>query len=678
MAALTWRDVAAPDFGTSLQGINQFSRLLDNAFEGGIGAIDKYDRVQDEIANRAINERSLAVRDPAELAARIADGSILGNDRFRASTATLQALDNRVGALQNESLGRINLEGATDRNNQRKAMDAAGADALEYSRLSRDPSAAGQARAQAFLEAHPNLTDTNALGYQNAMAISDKAFGNEGIGLDRSNIRQNMDLAMRREGRDADLFGREKTEWGEGRQAQSLMAQAFRDGVTMDDMPDYLATHGISGPVAARLIGISNGVLPANMGGTATMGGASDGAPVMVPKGQTAVALHGNNPGGINDGDFAKSQPGYVGGNGRYAAFDTMENGAKAQTALLGSYVKRGFNTPMKIAQRWAPAGDGNDPVAYARTIARQMGIGVNDTIGQSQLGAFQRAQAITENSAYAAGNPSARAAAVDARTRAGTGQRISNIGGGNYDQARAAAKADIDSSAIDVATRLKEKLPGTDGWFTNTTVRDIADDIKGIRDRAIARARAKGNKTYNMTFAEAGVIYENNTKSRWMPYILGGSDINSRGIDDAIDRGISGADQDAAGTLALVRGNAAARDQSSAALAQARANLIAARQRVRDPAILARYERAYNQAAQADQMNQRYEGENNPIDSYGTSSVDAARAAGVRQQQADAKALERRQIAQAMTAARAGQQWPKGIPSKVWYYALDQVQKGR
>lgn len=114
-----------------------------------------------------------------------------------------------------------------------------------------------------------------------------------------------------------------------------------------------------------------------------------------------AVALDGNNPGGINDGSFAKSQPGYKGANGRFASFDTLQNGINAQSALLKSYVSRGYDTPSKIAQRWAPAKDGNDPTAYAANIAKAMGIGPNDKITAANLGAFQHAQAMQENSMY-------------------------------------------------------------------------------------------------------------------------------------------------------------------------------------------------------------------------------------------------------------------------------------
>lgn len=156
-----------------------------------------------------------------------------------------------------------------------------------------------------------------------------------------------------------------------------------------------------------------------------SMRGGRDGNPARNPRGTRAVALDGNNPGGINDGAFARSQPGYVGNNGRYAAFRTLQDGVNAQRALLASYVQRGYDTPAKIARRWAPAGDGNNPDRYARQIAAQMGIGVNDRIGSAQITNFAHAQARAENHRY--GATGGRGFAATARTGGATGNRTSN-----------------------------------------------------------------------------------------------------------------------------------------------------------------------------------------------------------------------------------------------------------
>lgn len=153
-------------------------------------------------------------------------------------------------------------------------------------------------------------------------------------------------------------------------------------------------------------------------------------APARVPRGQRAVALDGNNPGGLNDGSFARSQRGYVGNNGRYAAFDTLENGIAAQKALLASYVRRGYDTPLKIARRWAPDADGNNSSAYAAQIARQMGIGLNDRITSGNLDRFQHAQAIAENASYARrlGQPGATASAGRGSVRQSNSTTVGQI----------------------------------------------------------------------------------------------------------------------------------------------------------------------------------------------------------------------------------------------------------
>ena len=84
----------------------------------------------------------------------------------------------------------------------------------------------------------------------------------------------------------------------------------------------------------------------------------------------------GNNPGNIIDGPWARSQPGYAGANGRFAAFDTLDSGAKAMGKNLSSYASQGVTSLNALTAKWAPPGDGaNDPVAYARNIAAATGI---------------------------------------------------------------------------------------------------------------------------------------------------------------------------------------------------------------------------------------------------------------------------------------------------------------
>lgn len=115
-------------------------------------------------------------------------------------------------------------------------------------------------------------------------------------------------------------------------------------------------------------------------------GGQSSGSG---PSGSAASALR-TNPGALKDGPFARSQPGYSGSSGGFATFDTPEQGRAAQMRLLkGSYIDKGYNTPRKIVERYAPRGPENSDASvnnYAKYIADKLGIGVDDVISGSAV----------------------------------------------------------------------------------------------------------------------------------------------------------------------------------------------------------------------------------------------------------------------------------------------------
>ena len=88
--------------------------------------------------------------------------------------------------------------------------------------------------------------------------------------------------------------------------------------------------------------------------------------------------IRNNNPLNIEAGGFTQSQPGYVGSDGRFAKFQTQDQGLGAASALLDTYKnKYGLNTVKDIVGRWAPAGgkDNNNVSAYAQDVANQLGI---------------------------------------------------------------------------------------------------------------------------------------------------------------------------------------------------------------------------------------------------------------------------------------------------------------
>jgi hypothetical protein len=102
-----------------------------------------------------------------------------------------------------------------------------------------------------------------------------------------------------------------------------------------------------------------------------------------LPSGSLAIRL--NNPGAIRF-DPKNQWQGQIGEQNGFAQFDTPENGARAHRLLIANQIKSGFDTPLAWANHYAPASDGNDPAAYAATIARGLGIGVNDKIPVSAV----------------------------------------------------------------------------------------------------------------------------------------------------------------------------------------------------------------------------------------------------------------------------------------------------
>lgn len=124
-------------------------------------------------------------------------------------------------------------------------------------------------------------------------------------------------------------------------------------------------------------------------------------APSSAPRG-----IRNNNPGNIEDGAFARSLPGYAGSDGRFARFDSPDAGGQAKAQLLGSYVRRGFDTPSEIINRWAPPSDNNPTQAYASYVAQRVGIGPNDRVTEDQIPLIAQAIAEFENGGQQSGAP--------------------------------------------------------------------------------------------------------------------------------------------------------------------------------------------------------------------------------------------------------------------------------
>lgn len=87
-----------------------------------------------------------------------------------------------------------------------------------------------------------------------------------------------------------------------------------------------------------------------------------------VPRG-----IRNNNPGNIEFGTYARRQ-GATKGDGRFAIFDTPEEGFQAAENLVKSYGSRGINTIEKIVNRWAPPSE-NNTQAYINQVVKRTGL---------------------------------------------------------------------------------------------------------------------------------------------------------------------------------------------------------------------------------------------------------------------------------------------------------------
>jgi hypothetical protein len=122
-------------------------------------------------------------------------------------------------------------------------------------------------------------------------------------------------------------------------------------------------------------------------------------APAATADASAPRGIRNNNPLNIEDGQFARGQPGYAGSDGRFAKFETPEHGVSAADKLLNSYqANQGLNTINGIVGRWAPSTDGNNTKAYAAHVAAQMGIGPDDPIPPAMRPQLIAAMAAHEN----------------------------------------------------------------------------------------------------------------------------------------------------------------------------------------------------------------------------------------------------------------------------------------
>lgn len=217
MATLTWRNVDAPDFSSSLNGYQTFSKLFGDALGGLSNGLTNFDDSQNTKANQAVIAAAMRVRDPKAYEAALASGQFTnGVDPRRVTAATYGALNSQASSLLSQATQTQQLDDTKYASNQVHSLDAAAPVVMQAQDLARQGDRAG---ASALLA---TVSDKLAgAGTKNVMALGDNINNAEMFGVDITGKRQDQKFAANtdiRAGhadqRAQDAAGRDQTRFG--------------------------------------------------------------------------------------------------------------------------------------------------------------------------------------------------------------------------------------------------------------------------------------------------------------------------------------------------------------------------------------------------------------------------------------------------------------------------------
>lgn len=241
MAQLTWRDVAAPDLSTSLQGYAQFSNLLNGALGNARGAVQQVQDQQNTAANNKVALAALAVQDPTQMTQMLSDGSLTaGVNPNVLSAQTIAMLGARTGQLTAQQAATQNLSDSKYLSTQMHTEDAA-APALEQGRmLATQAATSGKpedaAAYSAWQAANPNITA--GFGFKDANQVASNLQSDTKAGTDLrasinqlgysadANSRANVEASQQtgRYNNEQTVFGQNQDAYKAGQAADGFMA----------------------------------------------------------------------------------------------------------------------------------------------------------------------------------------------------------------------------------------------------------------------------------------------------------------------------------------------------------------------------------------------------------------------------------------------------------------------
>lgn len=278
---LTWRNVDAPDFRSSLEGVRTFADLLSGAFASARGGLTQYDQTLDKRANNAALMQFAGIQDPEAAKTAL---SLLATrpDAYRLNAGTIESLTGRPSALIDQAAKGegLNWTKYTHRRVEGfdKAEDAAAPLVADYY------AAAGRGEGSAWLKAHPGFGTGLSLGARTNLVTGAQGYRGLELGQEGQII-----------GNETNRFNltNSKEDRAEAAAGAAWMSKFLNSGLDGTDLDGQLATSGLSGRVQMMIRGQLNGM---GMGGSP--GGGTGGGGGIVPPLDPSGANVG--PGGID------------------------------------------------------------------------------------------------------------------------------------------------------------------------------------------------------------------------------------------------------------------------------------------------------------------------------------------------------------------------------------------
>ncbi len=292
MAQITWRNVEAPDFRSSLAGIQTFGSLITDAFSGLNKGLDTFDQSISNKTNSAFNLALMKYQDPELLKAAMAKDPTLGFDPNRLSGASIANAGARPGVLLNQALGEANLGKVRTDIAQGAAADEMSDEIVAAQLMVRSNDPVERAKGYALIAA--NKDQLGKMGFDRATRVPGLISDSEAGGLNIANTRQSMQFGAENQGWTREDRIAETQGLDAGLEASRIAetggdAYAYLDGLKLSGRARAAAERSISGRVSAGFLGAGS---PVSGGGPVDISGIDNS-----DYGQMLISLEsGGNP----------------------------------------------------------------------------------------------------------------------------------------------------------------------------------------------------------------------------------------------------------------------------------------------------------------------------------------------------------------------------------------------